>query len=40
LRSRKLDVLVAFWRHATARELRTGDAEFVSLDEIFEDVTS
>jgi NYN domain-containing protein len=40
LRSRKLDIVVAFWHHATARELRTGDVEFLSLDEIFDDVTS
>jgi NYN domain-containing protein len=40
LRSRKLDVLVAFWHHATARELRTGPAEFLSLDEMFDDLTN
>jgi hypothetical protein len=40
LRSRQFEVAVVFWHHATARELRTGDVEFVSLDEMFDELTS
>jgi uncharacterized LabA/DUF88 family protein len=40
LRARQLGVVVAFWHHATARELRNSTIEHVSLDELFDDVTS
>jgi hypothetical protein len=40
LRDRGRDVRVAFWHHATARELRSGEFEFVSLDELFDALTT
>lgn len=39
LRQRGHQVRVAFWHHATARELRSGQAEFVSLDDMFDALT-
>jgi hypothetical protein len=40
LRSRGWEVRVAFWHHATARELRSGQAEFVPLDGLFDALTT
>ncbi|HUH71087.1 MAG TPA: NYN domain-containing protein [Mycobacterium sp.] len=38
-RTRRLGILVAFWDHATARELKTPAADFFALDGLFDFLT-
>ena len=39
LRTRRLGILVAFWDHATARELKTPAADFFAFDGLFDFLT-